>query len=260
MDTPVFLPASQILARLLTVDSDNSGLNANTLQGYAASAFSLAGHTHGGGGGTPGGSDTQMQFNDGGAFGGDAGFVFNKTTKAARLTSGSDYIDFGFTSGNPTISLFNAGQLAATITSIFPALAFNTGASFNGAITTTAAFEAPQLTAKDASNPYVRAWKTGQQFYDWSAATNGRLRLLDHNGEQLATFSMGSAAGGNLCNGLGSNTHTAAWDIPASTTARASLRIRNGVRPTSPNAGDINFDGTNIEMYIGGAWKIFTLV
>ena len=33
-----------------------------------------------GGGGSPGGSDTQVQFNDGGAFGGDAGLVYNKTT------------------------------------------------------------------------------------------------------------------------------------------------------------------------------------
>ena len=35
----------------------------------------------GGGGGTtpPAGSDTQIQFNDGGAFGGDAGLTYNKT-------------------------------------------------------------------------------------------------------------------------------------------------------------------------------------
>lgn len=39
-----------------------------------------------GGGGTPGGSDTQVQFNDNGAFGGDSGFVFNKTTK--KITTG----------------------------------------------------------------------------------------------------------------------------------------------------------------------------
>ncbi|NBX67154.1 MAG: hypothetical protein EBQ96_09180 [Proteobacteria bacterium] len=32
------------------------------------------------GGGTPGGADTQVQFNDGGAFGGDPDFVWNKTT------------------------------------------------------------------------------------------------------------------------------------------------------------------------------------
>jgi hypothetical protein len=42
----------------------------------------------GAGGGTPGGSDTQVQFNDGGAFGGDAGLVFNKTTN--KLTAGGD--------------------------------------------------------------------------------------------------------------------------------------------------------------------------
>lgn len=39
----------------------------------------------GGGSGTPGGSDTQVQFNDGGAFGGDAGLTYNKTTDALGL-------------------------------------------------------------------------------------------------------------------------------------------------------------------------------
>ena len=34
---------------------------------------------------TPAGSDTQVQFNDGGAMGGDAGFVYNKTTDTATL-------------------------------------------------------------------------------------------------------------------------------------------------------------------------------
>jgi hypothetical protein len=40
-------------------------------------------------GGTPGGSDTQVQFNDGGSFGGDAGLTYNKTT---------DYLTGKFTS------------------------------------------------------------------------------------------------------------------------------------------------------------------
>lgn len=33
---------------------------------------------------SPGGSDTQVQFNDGGAFGGDAAFTWNKTTKVFK--------------------------------------------------------------------------------------------------------------------------------------------------------------------------------
>lgn len=42
--------------------------------------FAILGTCVGGGGGTPGGSDTQVQFNDGGVFGGDTNFYFNKTT------------------------------------------------------------------------------------------------------------------------------------------------------------------------------------
>ena len=38
---------------------------------------------------TPGGSDTEVQFNDGGAFGGDAGFTYNKTTNVATITGGA---------------------------------------------------------------------------------------------------------------------------------------------------------------------------
>lgn len=42
--------------------------------------------TDGGGGiGSPGGSDTQIQFNDASAFGGDSGFTYNKTTDSATL-------------------------------------------------------------------------------------------------------------------------------------------------------------------------------
>lgn len=42
----------------------------------------------GGGGGTPGGTDTQVQFNDGGVFGGDAAFTWNKTTNLLSITGG----------------------------------------------------------------------------------------------------------------------------------------------------------------------------
>ena len=41
----------------------------------------------GGGGGTPGGSNTQVQFNDSGAFGGDAGLTYNKTTDTLTATN-----------------------------------------------------------------------------------------------------------------------------------------------------------------------------
>jgi hypothetical protein len=55
--------------------------------------------------------------------------------------------------------------------------------------------------------------------------------------------------------GVGTTTPTALLDLAASTTSRASLRIRAGTAPTSPNAGDIYFDGTNFFGYNGSAWK-----
>jgi hypothetical protein len=42
--------------------------------------------TGGGGGGSPGGSNTHVQYNDGGVFGGDSGFTYVKATHALTLT------------------------------------------------------------------------------------------------------------------------------------------------------------------------------
>lgn len=53
---------------------------------------------------------------------------------------------------------------------------------------------------------------------------------------------------------------TASWDIGASTTDKSSLRIRSGTAPTSPNDGDIWYDGTNLKMRVGGTTKTFTLI
>jgi hypothetical protein len=51
---------------------------------------------------SPGGSDTFVQFNDGGAFGGDAGLVFNKTTNALTIDDGTLNMT-GSSSGTVTI-------------------------------------------------------------------------------------------------------------------------------------------------------------
>lgn len=60
-------------------------------------------YSSGGGGGStsPGGSDTQVQFNDGGSFGGDTGFTFNKTTNA--ITAISEITSSGIISSSDNI-------------------------------------------------------------------------------------------------------------------------------------------------------------
>jgi hypothetical protein len=56
----------------------------------------------GGGGGSPGGANTQVQFNDSGAFGGDTDYTWNKTTNVLTVTgqvSVSDRVTVGSTTG-----------------------------------------------------------------------------------------------------------------------------------------------------------------
>jgi hypothetical protein len=56
------------------------------------------------------------------------------------------------------------------------------------------------------------------------------------------------------------DTATAQVDINGSSTTRASLRIRSGTAPTTPNDGDIWYDGTNLKMRVGAVTKTFTLI
>ena len=76
----------------------------------------------GGSGGSIGGSDTQVQFNDGGTLGGDAGLTWNKTTDALKIgvagtTTGTLQLT-GATSGTLTLT---ANAVAGTVTVTLPA-------------------------------------------------------------------------------------------------------------------------------------------
>jgi len=70
----------------------------------------------GGGGGSPGGSDTQVQFNDGGAFGGSAGLTWDKTNKVLAVAGGA------VTASHPVLSLSQTWNNAAVA---FTGLVFN---------------------------------------------------------------------------------------------------------------------------------------
>lgn len=60
--------------------------------------------------------------------------------------------------------------------------------------------------------------------------------------------------------GIGQTSPTAVLDLTASTTTRASLRIRSGTAPTSPNDGDIWYDGADVKIRVGGTTKTFTIL
>jgi len=108
----------------------------------------------GGGGGTPGGSDTQVQFNDGGTFGGDAGLTYNKTTD--ELTLAGD------------LNLDDGGSFSTTVQAVTPTA--NRTISFPDATGTIAlvAGSSGQVTYNDAG-----ALAGGNLSYDSTAGTFG---------------------------------------------------------------------------------------
>lgn len=124
--TPTGTPTTYAGRSALIVDTSN-----NILYGYDPVDAAWLNLT-GGAGGVPGGSDTYVQFNDGGSFGGDAGLTYNKTTDT--LTSGAYIASMGsvgtpaysfsgdtntgiYSSAADTVNVSTAGVLRFTITS-----------------------------------------------------------------------------------------------------------------------------------------------
>ncbi len=64
------------------------------------------------GGGTPGGSTTQIQFNDNGSFGGDSDFTWNKTSKTLTV-NGDTYLGASISTTNSPPALFVGSTINA---------------------------------------------------------------------------------------------------------------------------------------------------
>lgn len=148
------------------------------------------------GGGTPGGSNTQVQFNDSSAFGGDAGLTYNKASDV--LTAVGGFV--GPLTGNVTGNVSGtAGNLSGT-----PALP-------NGTTATTQS--QADASTKLATTAYVDTGLGGKQ----STLTNSaglRGALSDENGTGAALFDGDTSAthntpviaGGMTASGSGANT------------------------------------------------------
>ena len=97
----------------ISVNSGGGGFTLPILDGSNGQSLTTYGNgvvywtSTGGGGGTPGGLDTYVQFNDGATFGGDAGFTYNKTTDTLTVTG-------NVTGGNLLPPTDNTGVVGST--------------------------------------------------------------------------------------------------------------------------------------------------
>jgi hypothetical protein len=125
-------------------------------------------------------------------------------------------------------------------------------ATFSSSVTATQFIVGSATTSSDVSVRYKT--DTG----DFSTINDRGTHAFGIYDHQVSLYRMYINASGNV--GIGITSPTAALDVKASTTSAAAIRLRSGTAPTSPNDGDIWFDGTDLKMRIGGVTKTFTLV
>lgn len=143
-----------------------------------------------GGGGTPGGADTQVQFNDADAFGGDAGLVYDKTTNILTVagavepaTDGDEYL------GSPT-KKWAAGYIVAVknaddenILNSTPSQTYLSSPGSGGSMS--------RLEAnKDGDINITPATAGGLSLYADNGAADGSILILAENnfGEDIRIF------------------------------------------------------------------------
>lgn len=87
--------------------------------------------------------------------------------------------------------------------------------------------------------------------------------LYDRANNKYVWVVGGAIPFGVTANGISVGSSTLATTrlfIEPSTTALSSMRVYQGVAPTSPSDGDLWYDGTNLKFRIGAVTKTFTLV
>ena len=114
-----------------------------------------------GGGGTPGGSDTQVQFNDGGSFAGDSGLAYNDT--AGALTVGGKTV----TADAP---ILNLSQTWNSATTTFTGLKLN-------ATDTASAADSKLLDLQTGGASKISVSKNGNAYFQNGSSSAPVIRL-----------------------------------------------------------------------------------
>ncbi len=174
----------------------------------------------GSGGGTPGGSDTQIQFNDAGVFGGDVDLTWNKTTNVMTVAGDVNLSDGGtYTTtlqtvtptANRTISFPDATGTVALVAGSSGQLLWNNaganaGAStltYDGSILTTSGrfINSYNATASNPAKVFTGTWFTGG-----TATTTKPHFLVEPTGTTSTAWSTsGTGIGVNAASGFAGN-------------------------------------------------------
>ena len=211
-----------------------------------------------GGGGTPGGSNTQVQYNSSGSFAGAAGFVFDGTSKVTLGVAGASVGGAAFanaTSG--TITLNPPTGALGTVTLTMPAVTdtlavLGTAQNFTAAQTslrnnigatstdgwifsnTTAATVGTTQQFSPRATFTGQAWKSGSQAVTITIASPAVISLNNHNLQTNATVVFGTT--GSLPTGIVAGT---TYYVSATGNTYAGFQIS-----ATPGGASINTSGS----------------
>jgi hypothetical protein len=177
---------------------DTYGSNAQVLTSNGSGGLSWTTVSGGGGNATPGGSDTQIQFNDGGVFAGNAQATFSKTT--GNVSFGNLVIQT--TNPNNAAVITNLNTLDATARPLLERIAI--GAGFDGDFGNTGDYLS---TSRNSAVTVMNRWNqgnvsnttamVGQSALTWFNNTAGANITSAGNarGMQIDTYYTGSRWG-----------------------------------------------------------------
>lgn len=230
-------------------------LTTSSTTGYVWTATDGAGHgtwsPAAGGGTSPGGSTTQFQYNNGGAFGGAGGFVWDNTNSGVKLNSNA----IGVTPANAK-GLYLQNSTAATAGN----QQYSPGLVFEGNGWKTNATAASQLVNFREYLGVVQGAANPSFVFEWDGSINGAgyANLMNLNSGGQLNVSSSISAGGTIA-ATGNVTATVAVG------AGATSFFTWGSGSTQPNLlSDANYNmtlrnGTNAnELWVDNTWSSST--
>lgn len=240
-----------------------TGSNSNVLYGNGV----FAAITGGGGNGTPGGSNTQIQFNDNGNFGANSGFTFDSTTgnigiPGIIIGSNTIEIDNRATGNNADINLYSADDI--TLQARDRAI----GSTAEGGDINIYAGDSAEDSDTSAGDIIIEAGRGGASNIDFGGS-GGFVRVEAGQGGAAVGANISARSGGSLTlnagNAGGNNGNIDLGNSGGDVTINAgdstgngdpggSIILRSGDAGANALAGQIQLIISSSDVGPGGTW------
>ncbi|MEM7133456.1 MAG: hypothetical protein AAF702_44580 [Chloroflexota bacterium] len=211
----------------------------------------------GGGGGTPGGSDTQVQYNDSGAFSGDAGMTYDAANNELSVGGGviTDSIRPALNSIDALEIQDAAGSSIITVDTTNDRVGINTAPGDFALNVQGSTFNIVRFRRANSNNAAITFENSAGEFYFGVTKTDADFAVSTSTSLHSGSFFKVTRSG-NV--GINEQSPTALLHIGPGSVSRSQIRFDPSSNPTSPNDGDIwlNTSGA-LNIHLSGVTNMF---